>query len=393
MNGAADVVVVGGGIIGCAIAWQLAAHLPPRSRIVLLDRGPIAGATSGACMGHLMVTPDDAGSYALSALSVRLWRELHAAGGGFDYNPTGALYLAEDAGDLPLLDTLRRQFVAAGDQAEILDPRQLREHEPGLAHDLPGALRYPGDGIVLPMPACGAMLRAARSGPGRLEVRPGVAVVGIDRDAGGVTGVRTAQGAIATRQLVLACGVWTPEVAAFAGVPRLPIVPRAGNLAITAHHATPIRTQLLEVGYLRIAHGAAQADPTRIGEDPGAHAVNMQPQSLGGCLIGSTRQFRGMDRAVDRALLHRSLLRATRYAPGLRDLPIVRTWAGLRPYSLDKRPLIGPWPPLRGLWLAAGHEGLGVSLAPVTGLLLARQLLGMACPIDHRPYLPARICA
>src|SRR5262249_38399304 len=161
---------------------------------------------------------------------------------------------------------------------------------------------------------------------------------------------------------------------AFAGLPRLPIVPRAGNLAITAHHATPIRTQLLEVAYLRFAHGAAQADPTRTDADPGGHAVNMQPQSLGGCLIGSTPQVRGLDWRVAGGLLHRSRLRAARYAPALRDLPIVRTWAGLRPYSLDKQPLIGPWPALRGLWLAAGHEGLGVSLAPITGLLLAQQL-------------------
>jgi glycine/D-amino acid oxidase-like deaminating enzyme len=178
-----------------------------------------------------------------------------------------------------------------------------------------------------------------------------------------------------------------------AGVPPLPIVPRAGNLAITAHHATPVRTQVLKVGYLRFAHQKATVDPTRTDQDPGGHAVNMQPQTHGGCLIGSTRQFRGMSRELDRALLHRSLLRACRYAPGLRDLPIVRTWVGLRPYSLDKHPLIGPWPSVRGLWLAAGHEGLGISLAPITGLLLAQQLAGVPCALDHRPYLPSRFCA
>lgn len=86
----ADVVVVGGGIIGCAIVWQLAQRLPRTARIVLIDRGPIAGATSGSCMGHLMVTPDDAQEYAFSHASVQLWRELQDQQGGFDYNPTGA---------------------------------------------------------------------------------------------------------------------------------------------------------------------------------------------------------------------------------------------------------------------------------------------------------------
>ena len=119
----------------------------------------------------------------------------------------------------------------------------------------------------------------------------------------------------------------------------------------------------------------------------------MQPQTNGGCLVGSTRQFRGMDRTLDRELLHRSLLRAQRYAPGLRQASIVRTWVGLRPYSIDKHPLIGPWPHLRGLWIAAVHEGLGISLAPITGRLLAQQLAGVPTAIDAAPYLPARFAA
>jgi glycine/D-amino acid oxidase-like deaminating enzyme len=73
--------------------------------------------------------------------------------------------------------------------------------------------------------------------------------------------------------------------------------------------------------------------------------------------------------------------------------PIVRTWVGLRPYAIDKHPLIGPWPHLHGMWIAAGHEGLGISLAPITGLLLAQQIVGVTPAIDHRPYLPARPCA
>src|SRR5690606_32003140 len=129
--------------------------------------------------------------------------------------------------------------------------------------------------------------------------------------------------------------------------------------------------------------------PTATG-DLGGHAVNMQPQSNGGCLIGSTRQFRGMDRTLNRELLRRSLQRAQRYAPAVAQAPIVRTWVGLRPYAIDKHPLIGPWPPTPGMWIAAGHEGLGISLAPITGRLLAQQLAGTAPAIDHTPYLPAR---
>lgn len=385
----ADLLVVGGGIVGCAVAWQCAQLLPPSTRIVLLDRGPIAGATSGSCMGHLMVTPDDAQEYAFTHQSLKLWRELQDLEGGFDYNPTGALYLADDPADIELFAVLQQQFVQNGDTADILDQQQLRALEPGLAHDLPGALFYPGDGVVLPMLACGAMLRVAQRSNRNVQVRPFTEVTGMLRRGDTLYGVRTKDGELHAANVVVASGVWSPELSELAGEQRVPIFPRAGNLAITGHHATPIRTQLLEISYIRFAHGAVKVDPTRT-DDAGGHAVNMQPQSNGGCLIGSTRQFRGMDRTLNRELLRRSLLRAQRYAPGLADAPIVRTWVGLRPYSLDKHPLIGPWPRLRGLWYATGHEGLGISLAPITGRLLAQQLAGVKTTIDATPYLPAR---
>lgn len=386
----ADVVVVGGGIVGCAVLHHLAQLLPSGSRLCLLDRGPIAGATSGSCMGHLMVTPDTPQEYAFTHASLRLWRELHEADAGFDYRPTGALYLADAPEDVELLPILHQQFAANGDRSQILDGKQLREIEPGLAPDLPGGLYYPGDGVVLPMLACGAMLRQARLHNPQVDVRPGCAVRGFELAGDRITGVRTDQGLLQTPLVVNAAGVWAPQLAEWCGQPRLPIYPRAGNLAITGHHCSPIRTQLLEVSYLRFAHGAAQVDPTAIHGDPGGHAVNMQPQTHGGCLIGSTRQFRGLDRTLNYELLRRSLQRAQRYAPGLAQAPIVRTWVGLRPYSLDKHPLIGPWPPVRGLWLAAGHEGLGISLAPITGRLLAQQIAGLPTEIDATPYLPER---
>ena len=148
MSESADIVLIGGGIIGCSVALHLATQLPT-ARILVVDRGPIAGATSGSCMGHLMVTPDTAQEYAFSKTSVQMWADLEREIGGFDYQPTGALYLADEPEDLELLPVLQKQFADCGDRADILDPKQLRELEPGLAHDLPGALFYAGDGVVL----------------------------------------------------------------------------------------------------------------------------------------------------------------------------------------------------------------------------------------------------
>jgi len=393
MTETADIVVIGGGVIGTSVVYHLSRLLDPSTRIVLCDRGPVAGATSGSCMGHLMVTPDTAQDYALTKTSVDLWGRMNEELSGFDYNPTGALYLAENDEDQEMFAVLQKQFADNGDRSDVLDPKQLRELEPGLREDVPGALFYPGDGVVLPMLACGAMLRGAQQRNPNVVVRPHCAVTGFQRDGDRITAVETAAGVIATETVVNACGVWAPDLSERLGEQRLPIYPRAGNLAITGHHVSPIRTQLLEISYLRFAHAASEIDPTSTDTDPGGHAVNMQPQRNGGCLIGSTRQFCGMQKDVNRELLHRSLLRAERYAPGIAAAPIVRTWVGLRPYSIDNHPLIGPWDPVKGFYIAAGHEGLGISMAPITGLLLAQQLAGVDTEIDVTPYLPSRFVA
>lgn len=393
MSETADIVVIGGGIIGSAVVHSLAELLDPSTRIVLLDRGPIAGATSASCMGHLMVTPDDPQAYALTRRSVELWREWHEQVGGFDYNPTGAIYLADGDEDVEMFSVLQKQFRDNGDDADILDAHQLQDLEPGLAKDLPGALFYPGDGVVLPMLAAGAVLAAAQKRNPNVVLRPHCAVTGVRRDGARIVGVETERGAIATNTVVNTSGVWAPDVAQLCGEPRLPIYPRAGNLVITGHHVSPVRTQLLEISYLRFAHGSSKVDPTRTDSDPGGHAVNVQPQTNGGCLIGSTRQFCGMQKNLNRKLLRRSLERAQRYLPGLAAAPIVRTWVGLRPYSIDSLPLIGRWDPVDGLWIAAGHEGLGISMAPITGRLIAQQIAGVATDVDATPYRPGRFVA
>lgn len=393
MSETADIVVIGGGIIGSSVVYHLAQLLDPSTRIVLCDRGAIAGGTSSCCMGHLMVTPDNAQEYAFTKTSVELWRELNEQVGGFDYNPTGALYLAEADEDLEMMPVLRQQFADNGDRSDLLDQHQLRDLEPGLAHDIPGALFYPGDGVVLPMLAAGAMLRAAQLRNPNVVTRPNCAVTGFQRDGERIAAVVTERGTIATNTVVNACGVWAPGIGEMLDQPRVPIYPRAGNLAITGHHVSPIKTQLLEISYLRFAHAASEVDPTQVDQDPGGHAVNMQPQTNGGCLIGSTRQFRGMNKDLNRELLLRSLQRAQRYAPAVAQAPIVRTWVGLRPYCIDNHPMIGPWDPVPGFWIAAGHEGLGISMAPITGLLIAQQIAGVAPTVNVTPYLPGRFAS
>lgn len=384
-----DAVVIGGGIVGCAVAYFLGVA---GVKVCLVDRQGIAGGTSGSCQGHLMVTPSPPYFLTMTRASVGLWRELRHTLSDFEFRDTGCLWVAETRDDVALLDDVAAQFASGGEHAERMGPRTLREHEPGLAEDLAGALLYRGDAVVMPMKAAGALLEGAIARG--CEVRTFCEVAGIRRGARGqIESVLTSSGDIKTSVVVNCAGVWTPDLTERAGFGRVPIFPRRGDLIITAPSGCAVRTQILEVSYLRTAGGKAQVDPESTTPDPGAHAMNLQPQTHDTILIGSTRQFGSMERKVNRELLHTSLQRAARYVPSLLDTTIVRTWSGLRPYPRDKFPLIGPLPGVPGYFVASGHEGLGITLAPITGKLIAELVTGAPPSIDPAPVAPARFAA
>jgi glycine/D-amino acid oxidase-like deaminating enzyme len=139
----------------------------------------------------------------------------------------------------------------------------------------------------------------------------------------------------------------------------------------------------VELGYLTSAHVMTSESV----------AFNVQPRATGQLLIGSSRELVGWDAAINHAILQRMFRRAIEFMPGLRDLSIIRCWTGFRPATPDKLPLIGRWDPTPGLWVAAGHEGLGITTSLATARLLVDQIMGRATGIDAAPYLPSRVLA
>jgi D-hydroxyproline dehydrogenase subunit beta len=119
-------------------------------------------------------------------------------------------------------------------------------------------------------------------------------------------------------------------------------------------------------------------------------AFNVQPRSTGQVLIGSSRELVGWNAATNRDILRRMLERATNFMPGLADLSVIRCWTGFRPATPDKLPLIGAWEPIPGAWIAAGHEGLGITTSLATAQLLADLIAGRATQIDAAAFSPMR---
>jgi glycine/D-amino acid oxidase-like deaminating enzyme len=186
-------------------------------------------------------------------------------------------------------------------------------------------------------------------------------------------GVRTEAARHEGEAVILAAGLGCTAL-----LPELPIQPRKGHLAITGRVPGLVRHQLVELGYLKSAHG----------RESSSVAFNVQPRATGQLLIGSSRQFAGLDGSIHRELLGRMLAKALAFLPVLERVPVLRTWTGFRPCGPGNLPVLGPWPGRPGLFVASGHEGLGITTALVSAELLAHHLLGTPASLDPGPFLP-----
>jgi glycine/D-amino acid oxidase-like deaminating enzyme len=176
-------------------------------------------------------------------------------------------------------------------------------------------------------------------------------------------------------QVLLANGIQATQLC-----PGLPIRPKKGHLAITDRYPGTVHHQLVELGYVTSAHHSDQPSV----------AFNLQPRPTGQLLLGSSRQFDTLDPRVEPEMLARMLERAIDHVPGLAGLNILRTWTGMRAATPDSLPLLGPHPSREGLWLAVGHEGLGVTTATGSAALLAALMTGRSAPLDPAPYAAGR---
>ena len=364
-----DVIVVGAGIVGAACAYFLTRS---GMRVTVLDAGFAGGGTTAAGMGHIVVMDDSEAQFALTSWSQRLLDELvPSLPASAEFERCGTLWVAEDDAQLESARAKQRFYQSRGIRVELLDAGGVAGAEPMLRPGLAGGLRVPADGVVYP-PAVARWLldEATRAGA---TVREGVAVGAIH-----ARGVTTPGGRLDAGHVVNAAGVAASKL-----TPGLPIVPRKGHLVITDRVPGFCRHQVVELGYLQSAHTMTAASV----------AFNVQPRATGQLLIGSSRELVGWDASVNRAVLSRMLWRAAAFMPGLARLPAIRTWTGFRPATPDKLPLIGAWPAVEGLWIAAGHEGLGITTALGTGSLIADLIAGRTPGIDPAPFAPGRTMA
>jgi len=245
----------------------------------------------------------------------------------------------------------------------------LERLEPNLRKGMAGGLLVPEDGVLYPPCAARFLMERAQARGASLDLGVAVEEIGKGR-------VRLRNGAeFRAGTIVNAAGAWSPAL-----TPGIDVKKRKGHLVITDRYPGFVGHQLVELGYLKSAHSSATDSV----------AFNVQPRRTGQVLIGSSRQYGVESKEVDHAILSRMLERAQAYMPALEHKSAIRVWTGFRAATPDKLPLIGPWPQDSTLYLATGHEGLGITTSLATARLLVDQLTGRRSAIPVEPYLPSR---
>jgi D-hydroxyproline dehydrogenase subunit beta len=362
-----DAVVVGAGIVGAASAAELARR---GLQVAVVDRDIVGSGATAAGMGHIVVMDDSDAQFALTRYSQQLWQELRPSlPDDVEYDKCGTIWVAADEEEM--IEVRRKQdyYGKRRVPTQVLDAQALRSLEPNLRSGLAGGLLVPEDGVLYP--PCAARFLLSRAQERGVKVRLDVSVAQIGQGC-----VEFADGSKMRAEVIVnAAGAFAPEL-----TPGLEIQKRKGHLVITDRYPGFVRHQLVELGYLKSAHSMT-ADSV---------AFNVQPRRTGQILIGSSRQYGAEHKAVDNFMLVRMLQRAQEYMPGLAQMSTVRTWTGFRAATPDKLPLIGQSTGDKTVFLATGHEGLGITTSLGTARLLADQITGKKSEIPIEPYLPSR---
>ncbi len=386
MTGSTDVAVVGGGVIGCAVAYYAARK---GLKVTLIDR-PKRGRASSASAGGLWPLGESVGlgcgvifykalagmgalppgvhgpgqlpasflDFALRSNEMfpALAQELRDGGGlDVEFERTSLLFLMYDEGDVAFAKPLWERCPCGRELTEWLTPEELAKAEPAVTREVRGALRFHGDNQVNPYRLADAFRSAARALGATVLTH--TEVTGLRVASGRVTGVETEAGVIPCGHVVNAAGAWAPEVGRMAGLD-IPVRPVRGQI---------VGTETL---------------PKVLSACLSTSDCYLAQKGHGEVIIGSTTEEAGYEAGVTPEAMKALSAGAVRAVPFLKDVRVKRVWSGLRPGTPDELPILGPADGLEGYTNACGHFRTGILTSPLTGLLTAEMIA------DERPSFP-----
>ncbi len=362
----ADVIIVGGGIMGCSIAWQLGKR---GKKVLILEKNDVASGSAGATDGVVGYHTKQPGPQLdLAVQSIQMFNDIQKELGDeieFDFS-AGGLQPAEDQVQWDLLNDIATRQRESGIDIHMISAEEACALEPQLAEDIAGALYCPTSGKINPLNLTMAYARAAKKLGAVIQTETTVTGFIIEGDQ--VKGLHTDRGDYYSDVIINAAGSWAGKVGELAGL-NLPIKPRKGQLAVTEPVGFFMKATVQCARYNIIKFW-----PDRIKDERvlrlGA-SLSIEQTENGGMIIGATREFAGYEKENTFEAIDVMMKRAIRFFPALENVDVIRFFSGFRPYTPDGLPLLGEMTNLKGFYVAAGHEGDGIALSPITGKLLA----------------------
>ena len=360
----ADVVIAGGGIMGCALAYQLAKR---KVDVVLLERETLGSQSTGKCAGGVRQQFSIEANVRLQRMSVRMFESFeNETGHPADFRQIGYLFVFTQPQQVEDFRHNMDMWHRVGlTEARWVDPAEAAKMVPVLnVDDVLGCTFCPTDGIASPADVTSGYTAAAR----RLgaSLREGVEVTGIDVASGRVQGVRTSKGDISTRMVVNCAGPWAASIGRMAGL-EIPVLPYRRHIAVTGPFPAVPRTTPMTVDFRSSLYFHPEGDGVLIGMSD-----RTEPPSF--------------TTDVNWEFLEKMFEQAALRAPALASAGVKTAWAGLYESTPDHQAILGPVAELEGFWCAAGFSGHGFMQGPAAALLLTQLLLDHKSEIDISPF-------
>jgi glycine oxidase len=367
----AEVVIIGGGVIGLAVARALA--LRGVRDVLLIERGSLGAEASSAAAGMLAPQAEANRAHEFFYLTCRS-RDMYPAFAAalleetsidIELETVGTLYLAFTEHDAEELQKRYQWQTNAGLPIEKLSAEAVRQLEPAINEDVRAALKFPLDTQVENRRLISALVATNERLGVRLETGTAVTSLQIERDR--IRGIETSRGFIATGAVVIAGGAWSSLFG-------------AGDKALPHPRIKPVRGQML-------CFQPSLPLARHVIYSPRGYVV---PRRDGRLLAGSTTEHAGFEKLVTAAGVQSILAAALEISPRIASLPLTDAWAGLRPRAADTLPVLGPCAEIAGVYYATGHYRNGILLAPITGELIAGAIVDKTFPAALEIFSPDR---
>lgn len=364
-----EVAVIGGGIVGSCVAYFIAES---GLDCVLIEKDDIASGTSSRCDGNVSIVDKDPGyDSQLSWLSQEIMEDLQTKLDiPFEFREHGSILVCDNEQEMEACTDWVKKQRDNGLKFNVLRPKDIKKESPFFADDIPGGLECETDSLINPYLFCYSLVHKAKQFGMDLMTQSEVTNITKDDDFL----IETTGGNVRAKKVINAAGVWAPFVGKMLGLD-IPIIPRKGHILVGSRQQPVMMRNVMEFGYLMNKFGMERIADERTQEH--GVALVLEPTESQNFLVGSSRQFVGYDSSVDINVVNTIARRALRFFPKMNDFKMIRSYTGFRPFTEDHLPIVSEVEELPGFYIAAGHEGDGISLAAGSGKLMEQIVNGV----------------